>query len=202
MATSAISISLTEVAARTLRQALQQAAGSEVIRLSVDDEFRHRLQLGPAAPSDAVATVDGLAIHVDAASAARCNGSRLDFVPGKEAGFRIDNPNEVPRVSVMKSFELKHRLSIGEPLVLIDSRPPDEREKGQIAGARAFDPETAAYLETLAKDTRLVFYCHWGTRSRKLATEYLVKGFRRVHHLAGGIDEWSLTVDPSIPRYA
>ena len=201
MGTSGISIDLTEAAARTLRAALQQAGGREVIRFSVDPEFRHRLELGPAAPGDLVADAQGLAIHVAADSARRAAGSRVDFVPGRDGGFRVDNPNELPRVRVMRSFELKHRLSAGEKIELIDVRAADEREKAKIDGSRALDLSAVAYLDALPKDTTLVFYCHWGNRASKLAAEYLVKGFRRVHNLAGGIDEWSITVDPSVPRY-
>jgi len=201
MATSGMSIELTEAAARTLRAAQQQAGGSEVIRFSVDPEFRHRLEIGPPAPGDVIADAQGLAVHVSADSARRASGSRVDFVPGKEGGFRVDNPNELPRVRVIRSFELKHRLSSGEKLELIDVRSAEEREKAKIEGSRALDLSAVAYLDALPKDTMLVFYCHWGNRAAKTAASFLLKGFRRVHNLAGGLDEWSITVDPSVPRY-
>ena len=196
-----ISIELTEAAAKMLRAAQQETGGREVVRFSADSEFRHRVEIGPPAAGDAIASSQGRAIHVAADSIRRVDGSRIDFVPGRDGGFRVDNPNEPPRVRMMRSFELKHRLSNGEKLELLDVRGPDEREKAKIEGARALDLAALPYVDNLPKDTMLVFYCHWGNRSHKTATQYLLKGFRRVHTLAGGIDEWSLTVDPSVPRY-
>lgn len=201
MATNTISIELTDAAAKMLRAAQQESGGSAVIRFSADPEFRHRVEIGLVEPGDVIASSHGLAIHVAADSARRVAGSRLDFIPGRDGGIRIDNPNEPPRVRVMRSFELKHRLSTGEKLELLDVRGPDEREKAKIEGARALDLAALPYVDSLPKDTMLVFYCHWGNRAQKTATQYLLKGFRRVHNLAGGIDEWSLTVDPSVPRY-
>jgi adenylyltransferase/sulfurtransferase len=47
----------------------------------------------------------------------------------------------------------------------------------------------------------VVVYCHHGVRSAR-ALEVLEKaGFARARHLTGGIDAWSVTVDPTVPRY-
>jgi adenylyltransferase/sulfurtransferase len=44
-------------------------------------------------------------------------------------------------------------------------------------------------------------YCHHGVRSAR-ALDLLEKaGFTRVRHLTGGIDAWSLQVDPELARY-
>jgi adenylyltransferase/sulfurtransferase len=57
-------------------------------------------------------------------------------------------------------------------------------------------------LEELSdKDASIVVYCHHGVRSAR-ALELLVKaGFTRVRHLTGGIDAWSVQVDPEVARY-
>ncbi len=48
-------------------------------------------------------------------------------------------------------------------------------------------------------DTSIVVYCHHGVRSAR-ALEVLEKaGFTRVRHLTGGIDAWSVKVDPEVP---
>jgi len=51
-------------------------------------------------------------------------------------------------------------------------------------------------------DGDIVLHCHKGVRSMK-ALELLRDhaGFTRVKSLKGGIDAWSLEVDPTIPRY-
>jgi rhodanese-related sulfurtransferase len=43
--------------------------------------------------------------------------------------------------------------------------------------------------------------CHHGSRSAQVAQWVARNGVDRVHNLAGGIDAWSRTVDPAIPRY-
>jgi monothiol glutaredoxin len=38
-------------------------------------------------------------------------------------------------------------------------------------------------------------------RSRGVAQSVVQEGFRKVYNLKGGIDAWSLTIDPKVPRY-
>ncbi len=80
-------------------------------------------------------------------------------------------------------------------------RGPDERAKAQIKVAAPFDDAAERLIETLPKDTPLVFHCHGGGRSQVVAERYRLRGFVNVHNLAGGIDAWSLHVDPAVPRY-
>lgn len=48
---------------------------------------------------------------------------------------------------------------------------------------------------------RLIVLCHHGVRSLRV-TEWLRKqGFDQAQSLAGGIEAWSLEVDPSVLRY-
>lgn len=53
----------------------------------------------------------------------------------------------------------------------------------------------------LDKDKPVVVYCHHGVRSLRgcAIMEYL--GFKEVYNLAGGIDLYTSTVDPSMPSY-
>ena len=51
------------------------------------------------------------------------------------------------------------------------------------------------------RNASIVVYCHHGVRSAR-ALDLLEKaGFTRVRHLTGGIDAWSLQVDPELARY-
>ena len=44
--------------------------------------------------------------------------------------------------------------------------------------------------------------CHAGIRSWQFASWLLeTQGLERVWNLEGGIDAWSVAVDPSVPRY-
>jgi rhodanese-related sulfurtransferase len=51
------------------------------------------------------------------------------------------------------------------------------------------------------RSRRVVVHCHHGPRSTRACALLREHGFERVENLAGGIDAWSLTVDPSVPRY-
>ncbi len=64
-----------------------------------------------------------------------------------------------------------------------------------------FDEGAERLIETLPKDTPLVFHCHSGGRSQVAAERYRLRGFVNVHNLVVGIDAWSLHVDPTVPRY-
>jgi rhodanese-related sulfurtransferase len=95
-------------------------------------------------------------------------------------------------------------LQAGEPVYLLDVRQPWEHETAALPGsvlvpldqlaARAGEvrpPEGAA----------VVVYCHHGVRSLAGAALLERLGFKDLASLAGGIDAWSLVVDPSMPRY-
>jgi len=92
-------------------------------------------------------------------------------------------------------------LDAGEPLELIDVRTPAEREIATINGARLLDQAYHDELVQLGPDTPLVFQCHHGIRSQNAAEYFRERGFRRLYNLTGGIDAWSMLVDPSTPRY-
>ena len=47
----------------------------------------------------------------------------------------------------------------------------------------------------------IAFHCHHGIRSQEAAQQLLREGFRNVYNLKGGIDAWSQSIDPSVPRY-
>ena len=53
----------------------------------------------------------------------------------------------------------------------------------------------------LDRDALIVFQCHHGIRSQNAAEYFRQQGFTNLCNLQGGIDAWSLQVDPSVPRY-
>ena len=59
----------------------------------------------------------------------------------------------------------------------------------------------AKEFRKLDKATPLYFHCHHGQRSQQAAAFFLSHGFSNVYNVSGGIDAWSLEVDPSVPRY-
>ena len=98
--------------------------------------------------------------------------------------------------------ELKARLNSGEKLVLVDVREPWEHEICRIEGARLVPlGALAASLNTLPDVDEVICYCHHGMRSLDAAAWLRFQGFEKAKSLAGGIERWSLEIDPNVPRY-
>src|SRR6185503_12955356 len=115
----------------------------------------------------------GITLLLDRASALRAGGVCIDYVEGPEgAGFKIDNPNEPPRVRPMSAAELRERMARADGMVLVDVRPEAERRLAHIEGAIALDGEGASRLEKLDRATPVVFHCHHGVRSQAAAEHY------------------------------
>ena len=93
----------------------------------------------------------------------------------------------------------------GEPLVL-DVREPDELRRASIK-ADGFDLKTIPMgliptrLNELDPAQPVACLCHHGVRSLQVASFLHARGFDHVVNIAGGINAWSIELDPSIPRY-
>lgn len=201
-AAEAPAVTVTPRAAAVLKQALADAGDGDVIHLSIDGRFEHGLDVGPREAASATVESNGITVQVDAASARRASGVVIDYVESAQgAGFKIENPNRPAAVKAIGPQELKALLDAGTVKHLFDVRTPAERAKASIAGARLLDEAVAAEIEQLDKSTPIAFHCHHGGRSQNAAEHFLQKGFKQVYNLAGGIEAWSLHVDPSVPRY-
>ena len=101
--------------------------------------------------------------------------------------------------------EVKRRLDSGEKLHLIDVREPHEFAQAKIEGATLIPmrsvPGELPDLETRSEDGPLIVYCHHGVRSLNVVHWLREQGIEASQSMAGGIDAWSLVVDPSVPRY-
>ena len=56
-------------------------------------------------------------------------------------------------------------------------------------------------LEQIPKDYPLIVYCHHGVRSLQAINFLLANGFDQIANLKGGINAWSIEIDPTIPIY-
>ena len=104
-------------------------------------------------------------------------------------------------VRQMTATELSQLRQSGEPFELVDVRTEMEREMACIDGSRLLDKAYGDHLLTLDRSTLLVFQCHHGIRSQSAAEYCIREGFTNVSNVVGGIDAWSLLVDPTVPRY-
>jgi sulfur-carrier protein adenylyltransferase/sulfurtransferase len=98
--------------------------------------------------------------------------------------------------------ELKREWSANPNLVVIDVREPHEYEIARIDGARLIPlSELPGRLGEIDGRAEIVTHCHHGLRSLRALELLKGAGFSRVRSLQGGIDAWSVDVDPEVPRY-
>ena len=110
-------------------------------------------------------------------------------------------PNRVPAVV---PAALADELAPHNSITLIDVREPREWAFARLPGATHIPlGSLAGAVERgeIARDADIVVYCHHGSRSDMAARMLLAAGYERVRNLIGGIDRWSVEVDPSLPRY-
>ncbi len=92
----------------------------------------------------------------------------------------------------------------GQELILIDCREEREYQVANISGAILMPmsdwqnqiPKLEAF-----QGKPIVVHCHHGGRSLRVASWLRDNGFPDAQSMSGGIDEWSTTIDPTVPRY-
>ncbi|MBW4614377.1 MAG: rhodanese-related sulfurtransferase [Desmonostoc vinosum HA7617-LM4] len=103
--------------------------------------------------------------------------------------------------------ELAQRLSSGESgIQLVDVREPQEIAIASIEGFVNLPlSEFAQWSEQiptlLNPHSETLVLCHHGMRSAQMCQWLVAQGFTNVKNIAGGIDAYSLLVDPSVPKY-
>jgi monothiol glutaredoxin len=191
---------VTERAAKALKGALESP--DEAVRFEIDRGYDYSLTIGPKQPRDVVVEAGGVTLLLDRASAQRASGTTIDYVDGPQgAAFKIDNPNEPPKVKQLSPKQLAEQLNSDKKPLLFDVRNTTERDIATITGAELLDRGAQDRIMKLPKDTALVFHCHHGGRSQQAAEWFLSQGFTNVSNLAGGIDAWAVEVDPNVERY-
>lgn len=107
-------------------------------------------------------------------------------------------------VEQIQPAELDRKLKAGEPVYLVDVRQPMEYEHCRLPGATLLPlhelSDRLGEVEPPA-GAMIVVYCHHGIRSLSGAAIIQQAGFGPVASLVGGIEAWSLLIDPTIPRY-
>lgn len=134
-------------------------------------------------------------------SPAAGSGAGMD-ARGLPAGYPFKPDWEVtPR-------ETRERINApGTRPLLLDCRRVEEHAACRIDGCELFPMDQivarADEVEEAAggKSGEIIVYCHHGRRSLQVTTTLRGLGFTNVKSMAGGIDLWSLTIDPKVPRY-
>ena len=99
---------------------------------------------------------------------------------------------------------VKARLDGGSSFLFLDVREPDEYATAHIEGATLLPMsqlvDRVAELEP-HKNAEIVVHCHHGGRSLRVVNWLREQGYAHAINMAGGIDQWSQVIDPSVPRY-
>jgi rhodanese-related sulfurtransferase len=99
--------------------------------------------------------------------------------------------------------QLKTALASKNPPLLLDVREPWEYQTAHI------EPSTLIPMNEIPgrahqefdEEAPILVLCHHGSRSLSVAAWLRQQGFDKAQSVAGGINAWSLRIDPAIPRY-
>ena len=98
--------------------------------------------------------------------------------------------------------QVKDRLDRGEKLLLVDVRELHEHALCRIDGAVLIPMGSIpANLQKLDVDDDVICFCHHGMRSLDVANWLRQQGVKSAKSMVGGIDRWSIEIDPKVPRY-
>lgn len=128
---------------------------------------------------------------------------------GLPAGYRFKPEVEITPADLSRRIRDQGIVERAEDdgLLLLDCRTEEEHRTAHISGAiliplielQARTDELES--ENLGQNRPIVVMCHHGVRSMRVVSTLRSLGFSDVRSVAGGIDLWSRTIDPSVPRY-
>lgn len=108
----------------------------------------------------------------------------------------------------IRARQLSERLQSGEAIQLVDVREDQELALARLDHAVIHLPlsRAADWMDRvdalLDSDRPVAVLCHAGVRSWQFGCWLIEQqGFTAVLNLQGGIDAWSVEVDPAVPRY-
>ena len=118
---------------------------------------------------------------------------------GKQPEIKSDKPKNVSTIDV------NNMINEGWTPFIIDCRTQKETEIAKLENVNLSVEHTqiSTMIGKIPKNKDILVYCHHGSRSMYTISVLINQGFngKYLYNLAGGIDSWSLNVDPSIRRY-
>lgn len=101
--------------------------------------------------------------------------------------------------------DVRRAIDAGEGPLLVDCRRDDEVAIAKLDGAIHVPMERieldAESIEEASAGRPIVVYCHHGVRSLTAMMQLREAGLKDVRSMRGGIDLWSVEIDPAITRY-
>ncbi len=128
--------------------------------------------------------------------------ARNEDVPVEEAIAHIQQSHEADASLQIAATELSALLDSNAKVQILDARSREEHEAVSIPGSRLLTQDLVQEIfNSWNKADPLVIYDHHGDRSMDAAAYFIGHGFTETKCLAGGIDAYSVEVDPTLPRY-
>ena len=112
--------------------------------------------------------------------------------------------SEESELQEVSPVDVKMKLDSKKDFFLLDVREPSEYEIARIEGSTLIPlGELPHRLDELKsyQEKEIVVHCKFGGRSAKACEILKGHGFKNVWNMYGGINEWSVEVDPSVPQY-
>lgn len=104
--------------------------------------------------------------------------------------------------------EIAARIAAGEICQLLDVREPEELAIANLESLGFRNYPLSQYgewqqriLAELDAHTPTYVICHHGMRSAQMGQWLIQHGFTAVYNIAGGIEDWALTLGASLARY-
>ena len=111
------------------------------------------------------------------------------------------NEDRQPNIEITPG-EVKSLLAQGEKFAFVDVREKWEYDAAHIQGSTLIPlREIPVNLPRLQAAGRIVFFCHHGMRSLDAAGWLRAQGVDGAQSMSGGINRWSVEIDPGVPRY-
>jgi molybdopterin/thiamine biosynthesis adenylyltransferase/rhodanese-related sulfurtransferase len=105
-------------------------------------------------------------------------------------------------VNEIEPRELAQKMTTAPAPRLLDVRSVEEWAIAHLEGALHIPlGELSQRVGELDPGGPLVVYCKIGARGARAVRTLLEHGFTRVQNLKGGLDRWSVEIDPTLPRY-
>lgn len=120
-----------------------------------------------------------------------------------EGQGQISGDSSLEEVLELGPKELVEKIDQGVDIRLVDVRDDWEIKIAKLPNSEIISHAVARKILSEWKDSDclIVFYCHYGIRSRGAAEYFLKQGVRNVRNLSGGLEYYAKEVDPSLPRY-
>jgi rhodanese-related sulfurtransferase len=102
----------------------------------------------------------------------------------------------------IEPLSVKGMLERGEVSLFVDVREPWEHEVSRVEGSTLIPlREIPANVARFKDASEIILFCHHGRRSLNAAVFLRSQGIENARSMAGGIERWSVEVDPRVPRY-